>query len=786
MDSMNLAPYIDNERLADYAVSCARLLKSTGTQSGTEAALRLHESIRELRRCRDTLHRRYTGAPAVPSGCEWLLDNWYMIQREGPAAEDELRRARSLRRCRDGLIITELCRTLLQSGHGRLTEQRCRVFLEAFQSVTVLRRGELYLFPAAMRAAVIQALAAVCRDMLNSSDAEAYAQELETLFSSLRLLSSMDMERLLDSVDVCSAILSRDPTGDYPKMDRETKTEYLRRLEIMAAQRDVEEYTLASELIEKSQAENRHVGFLLLREPGRWGAALYIAANVLLTLFISLCISFSLGSLWLAALLLLPVSELVKAAVDAVAERRAASPAEVFCLRPVNPVRIVAAFSGGRDSTALVDILAKLYHKPHQTQIAEITVVHVHHGLSVNADAWAEHAKAMCEKWRLPLRIEKVYVNRQSPAGIEAAAREARYQTLKRIAHETNSDVIMTGHHLDDRIETFFIQWMRGAGPEGLSAMSPVRTMESAALTERLVLSRPWLDVARSEIESYVKKARLTFVEDDSNADNRFLRNLIRNKVFPELDAVRPGWRAAAARSVTLVAQAADVMKSVGSDDVALCRAADGHSLVIAKLLMLPVARQALCLRSWLAAEGVRPPSKVRLFEALRQVRETHNDSRLTIRCDGREIRRWGADLVLRDCDPVNRDVSRDMDLVWKGESEISLGLWGGVLRFIPCEEGEAGFDAQKLKEGPLFVRSRRGGEKLKLWALRPSRNLKHLYQALKIPSFERGSLPLLWLGGRLIFAAGLGGDVRYIADPELIRERIKLEWVPDKPLLGV
>ena len=273
MDSMNLAPYIDNERLADYAVSCARLLKSTGTQSGTEAALRLHESIRELRRCRDALHRRYTGAPAVPSGCEWLLDNWYMVQREGPAAEDELRRARSLRRCRDGLIVTELCRTLLQSGHGRLTEQRCRVFLEAFQSVTVLRRGELYLFPAAMRAAVIQALAAVCRDMLNSPDAEAYAQELEALFSSLRLLSSMDMERLLDSVDVCSAILSRDPTGDYPKMDRETKTEYLRRLEIMAARRDVEEYTLAYELIEKSQAENRHVGFLLLREPGRWGAA---------------------------------------------------------------------------------------------------------------------------------------------------------------------------------------------------------------------------------------------------------------------------------------------------------------------------------------------------------------------------------------------------------------------------------------------------------------------------------------------------------------------------------
>lgn len=219
-------------------------------------------------------------------------------------------------RCRDGLIITELCRTLLQAGHGRLTEQRCRVFLEAFQSVTVLRRGELYLFPAAMRAAVIQALAAVCRDMLNSSDAEAYAQELEALFSSLRLLSSMDMERLLDSVDVCSAILSRDPTGDYPKMDRETKAEYLRRLEIMAARRDVEEYTLASELIEKSQAENRHVGFLLLREPGRVGrGAVYRRECPAHSFYQPLHFLFP-RRLWLAALLLLPVSELVKAAVD--------------------------------------------------------------------------------------------------------------------------------------------------------------------------------------------------------------------------------------------------------------------------------------------------------------------------------------------------------------------------------------------------------------------------------------------------------------------------------------
>ena len=108
MDSINIVPYIENEKLGDYARSCARLLKSVGYGGGSQAAAQLRACRRRLRRFRDVLQQRFGSSARVPAACEWLLDNWYMIQRECPGAEDELRRSRSLRRCRDGLIIEEV------------------------------------------------------------------------------------------------------------------------------------------------------------------------------------------------------------------------------------------------------------------------------------------------------------------------------------------------------------------------------------------------------------------------------------------------------------------------------------------------------------------------------------------------------------------------------------------------------------------------------------------------------------------------------------------------------
>ncbi|MDO4936554.1 MAG: tRNA lysidine(34) synthetase TilS [Sutterellaceae bacterium] len=479
---------------------------------------------------------------------------------------------------------------------------------------------------------------------------------------------------------------------------------------------------------------------------------------------------------------------LVRTTIETISDRRAAHPMQDFTLEPVNPVRVIVAYSGGRDSTALLDVLARLKKDSAFTRLASVTVVHVHHGLSKHADEWVDHARLTCAKYRLPLLVEKVYVNPNSALGVEAAAREARYRVLLKIAREHRADVIMTAHHLDDRIETFLIQWMRGAGVEGLSAMTPVRPMESVTEADtQVVLARPWLDVTSHDILTYATKAKLSWIEDDSNTDTRFLRNLIRNDVLPILDEARDGWRMAAARSIGLVSESAQVVRSVATDDLKHCLGPQPASLNIAKLLALPLERQSLCLRAWLSGAKLKAPSQVKTLEILRQLRDTQNDTKLSFRLEGKELRRWAGCLVLRDPVPTTKATDALVKVLdWKGEEELSLGIWGGVLRFEPCQEGEDGFDARKLKDGVLEVRPRKGGEKIKLHRLRPSRNLKQLFQSAGVPSFDRSRLPLVWLDGELIFAAGLGMEVRSFADKDLVKDRIRLVWVPDKPLLAL
>jgi hypothetical protein len=148
MDSMNLIAYIDDDRLGDYAASCARTLRPEGIGGGRAEARRLRRSLQETERCHALLQKRWQDAAQIPAACEWLLDNRWLLLREGPGVVRALRACPRQRRCRDGLLVTELCRALLQAGNGAVTAARCALFLQGFQRVTALQRRELLLFPA--------------------------------------------------------------------------------------------------------------------------------------------------------------------------------------------------------------------------------------------------------------------------------------------------------------------------------------------------------------------------------------------------------------------------------------------------------------------------------------------------------------------------------------------------------------------------------------------------------------------------------------------------------------
>lgn len=315
MENFKSGIYIEEKALFDYAASSARLLQCDGTGSAAHTVKTLQHAMREIKRSHAAVEKRGEDAN-LPSACRWLLDNLYMAKREYLAAVGAFRQAKELRHCKDGALILCLARSLLSASHGKITEDRCRLFLDGFQSVTVLRRFELELFTSALKGATLEALAYVSKELCRAAEPEALEESFASLFGTLRLLSVLDAERLISGADISGAILAADPTGDFSQMDSGTKRLYLNKLQSLAKKWGMEEHQAASELIRQAKQRDIHVGFLLFEKKSQRPALCYIGANLGLTLIISLYIALYFDSPGPALLLLLPVSELVKNLID--------------------------------------------------------------------------------------------------------------------------------------------------------------------------------------------------------------------------------------------------------------------------------------------------------------------------------------------------------------------------------------------------------------------------------------------------------------------------------------
>ena len=220
------------------------------------------------------------------------------------------------------------------------------------------------------------------------------------------------------------------------------------------------------------------------------------------------------------------------------------------------PVCIAVAYSGGRDSTALLHATAVAARDwPGTTVLA----LHVHHGLSAQADDWLRHAEAVCESWAaegLPVRLLSRCVSLSLSAGdsVEAVARAARHAALQDMAREADADLLLLAHHRQDQAETLLLQALRGGGLAGLAGMP------RDVIREGVRWVRPWLDHPRSAVETYVAAHRLDYIDDDSNTDARYARNLLRMSVWPALVGAFPDAEANLAASARRLSDALPVM----------------------------------------------------------------------------------------------------------------------------------------------------------------------------------------------------------------------------------
>jgi tRNA(Ile)-lysidine synthase len=429
-------------------------------------------------------------------------------------------------------------------------------------------------------------------------------------------------------------------------------------------------------------------------------------------------------------------------------------------LAPLVPLgsSIVLGLSGGVDSVVLLHLLAELA----RSRIWKLSALHVHHGISPRAGEWAAFCSALCEAHGIPLVIERVDIGPLLGMGIEAAARELRHAALMR----QPADFIALAHHQDDQAETLLLQLLRGAGVKGAAGMPYVK--HSVQRPAAPVLLRPLLDFSRAELLAYAEQNGLRWVDDESNVDDRYPRNFLRHRVLPLLEQRFPACRATLARSARHFAEAAALMDALAEQDA---RAAfDGEALAVARLAELDAARAKNLLRWFLHRRGALLPDHTRLEEMLRQVIAARADAQLCVAWSGWEMRRYRGRVYAEQSLP---EPAPDFCTVWQGEDSLELPQLGGVLCFVPCV-GD-GVSLTKLHAAPVTLRVRRGEERLRPDAARPTRMLGHLFQEYGIPPWRRASWPLVYCGETLAAVPGIGVAHSYRAAPQ--EAGVRLVW---------
>lgn len=420
----------------------------------------------------------------------------------------------------------------------------------------------------------------------------------------------------------------------------------------------------------------------------------------------------------------------------------------------LDSARIAVALSGGRDSSALLDAAAGLRDELPFTLVA----FHVHHGLSTHADAWADLCRANCAALGVPLDIRRLDLARKSRAGIEAAAREARYEALADLARAHAIDAVLLAHHADDQAETVLLQLLRGSGPRGLAAM-PTDT------TDRGVRwLRPLLDLPRATIDAYVEARALRYVDDDSNADPRHRRNALRATVVPAMRAIGPGYPRTLVRAARLQADAAILLDDLAAIDAR--DAWDGHSLRRSALRTLEPRRAANLLRWFLRGHGLTAPSSARLSEMLRQLEHARDDAQVTLAHAGAVLGVHRGRIVVHRAPPAS------WTQAWTGAGTVLLPH--GSLRFAAATG--AGIAARRLDASCVTIRAGVPGERLRLDG-RARRPVAELLREAGVPPWERIGVPRVYCDDALAAVAGIGVDASFGAAQG--EASWLLEWQP-------
>lgn len=411
---------------------------------------------------------------------------------------------------------------------------------------------------------------------------------------------------------------------------------------------------------------------------------------------------------------------------------------------------LLVAFSGGLDSTVLLQALAK-------KAAPRVRAVHINHGLHPHASDWQAHCAKVAAAVGIDFHARSVTVPLDRDEGVESAARYVRYEALRALLRP--GETLLTAHHADDQLETVLLALMRGSGVDGLAAMPSCQRIGSGWHL------RPLLDFTRAELFEWANAHDLRWLDDPSNDDSRFDRNLLRNEVIPRLRHRWPSAAHSVSRSAAHLAEAASLLDGVAAHDFAM--AAVGPCLKVSALRSLDGPRRRNLLRYWLRACGARHPATRKLASLEHDMLNADADRLPCVHWDDVEVRRHRDLLYCLRVLP-----SEPTDFEWSWRSPTPLTGIPGILR-AEIAHGP-GLKRARISER-LHVRRRRGGERIRLPGRDHHHELKKLLQEACVLPWWRDRLPLLYADDTLVAVADLWVAADFAASEA--EDAVRIVW---------
>jgi tRNA(Ile)-lysidine synthase len=361
--------------------------------------------------------------------------------------------------------------------------------------------------------------------------------------------------------------------------------------------------------------------------------------------------------------------------------------------------KLVVALSGGVDSVVLL----------HYLRDYNLRAIHINHNLSPYAHKWQGFCINFCQSLNIDLQIYQLNID--STHNLEARARALRYQVL--FANMTNDEILLTAHHQDDQAETVLLNLSRGAGVLGLSAMPEIKNRHY----------RPFLQFDKTWIYNYAKQYQLNYIEDESNLDNSFRRNFMRNQVLPLLKTNYPQ----ITKSLNQVAIGQQNSLKLNDD-----------------LAKIDIQNHNLVQDGLLNVENLKQLADYRVFNII-----YYHLRNLNFDLPSKKITRQ----------IYNALFSADDAKVFISWAKFCCRKFNGFLYFL-TQDSTTEFCPiyDKLKNEPrLKIKYRQGGEYIKFKHKTHSQSLKKVLQEKKIPPWQRDKLRMYYLENELVAIEKIG-----------------------------